>query len=84
LLLIDGADPSAIEVIDRDAGLLELLPSILLTEPEACASHLKALASLTASATISRTGVRPDLPMMVDFVERTLPRPSEQRKDPSS
>jgi len=81
LLLSDRVEADVIEEASADEALLELLPSILLTEPDTCAAHLAALAALTASATILRTGARPSLAAVTDTVLRTLARLNDNRKD---
>jgi hypothetical protein len=73
VVLSEAATPGAFEEIDADQALLELLPSILLTEPATCAAHLEALAALTdAAATIVRTTPRPDLAETTKLVLRAL------------
>ena len=72
LLLSEGMEPGVIEEAGADEALLELLPSILLTEAAACAAHLQALATLTKSATIFRTAPRPDLVAVSELVADTL------------
>ena len=72
LLLSEGAEPGTVEEAGADDALLELLPSILLTEPATCAAHLQALATLTKSATIFRTAPRPDLAALSELVAATL------------
>lgn len=60
------------EPVDPDAALLELVPSILLTEPRRVQAHLDALATLVASATLWRMAVRPDLEAVVEHVSAFL------------
>lgn len=81
LLLSERVEAQVIEEASADEALLELLPSILLTEPDTCAAHLAALAALTASATILRTGARPSLAAVTDTVLRALARLNDSRKD---
>ena len=75
LLLSDGAERGVVENAGADEALLELLPSLLSTEPATCAAHLQALAALTETATILRTAPRPDLAVLSDLVTSTLARP---------
>jgi hypothetical protein len=73
VVLSETATPRAFEEIDADQALLELLPSILLTEPATCAAHLEALAALTGTATtIVRSSPRPDLAETTKLVLQAL------------
>lgn len=74
VILAEGADPGVIVESTPDAALLDLVPSILLTEPSTCAAHLAALASLAGSATLLRVGARPDLAAVTGLIMRTLSR----------
>ena len=72
LLLSERVEPGVIEKVSTDDALLELLPSILLTEAATCAAHLQSLATLTKSATLFRTAPRPDLAAVSELVVDTL------------
>lgn len=74
LLLFDGVQPGVVEEAGTDDALLELLPSMLLTEPATCAAHLQALVTLAKSATILRTAPRPNLAILSEVVVDTLAR----------
>lgn len=81
IVLTETAAGDTFDRLDADSALLDLLPSILLTHPDACAGHLSALANLTTSATLIRSAARPDLPAVVELVVRTLSRLNDARKD---
>lgn len=81
LLLSDGVEPGVVEEAGTDDALLELLPSILLTEAATCAAHLRALATLTKSATIFRTAPRPNLAALSELVADTLAQVGDSRPD---
>lgn len=76
-------DPHAAEVeeLSGDAALLELLPSVLLTDPETCRRHVAALSVAASAATFLRLPARPDLDAVVDLVGSTLSVPEPARKE---
>jgi len=45
---ITPGEPSSLEPLSGQRALLEVLPNILLTQPDACQAHLRILADLTA------------------------------------
>jgi hypothetical protein len=67
-------DPQASEVdeISADDALLELLPSMLMTDPDTCRRHVAALSALAGTATCLRLPARPDLVATVDLVDSAL------------
>jgi hypothetical protein len=67
-------DPQATEVdeISADDALLELLPSMLMTDPATCRRHVAALSALAGAATCLRLPARPDLVAVVDLVDSAL------------
>ena len=81
VLLLGDSDTQGVQRPNSDSALVELLPSILLTHPDACAGHLSALVDLATSATLLRTAARPDPNVVVDLVLHALPRLNEPRKD---
>jgi hypothetical protein len=72
-------DPQATEVeeVSADDALLELLPSMLMTDPETCRRHVAALSALASAATCLRLPARPDLDALVELVEAALSAPVE-------
>lgn len=72
LLLSDRAKPGVIEEAGPGDALLELLPSIVLTEASTCAAHLRVLGTLTNTATILMTTPRPDLVGLTELITDSL------------
>jgi hypothetical protein len=59
--------------IGVDAALAELLPSMLLTDPETCTGHLEALAAaVSGAAATAAVASRPDLATVLEYVDRKL------------
>jgi hypothetical protein len=79
LVLLSESPGASPEPIDSDTALLELLPSILLTDPARVDAHLDALAKLAGSATLWRVPHRPDLHDLVEQIvtEVARPRPND-------
>lgn len=79
LLLDPGADE--VHEISADEALLELLPSILVTDPETCRRHMDALGALASSARCLRLPARPDLDAVTALVDSTLDATATARKE---
>jgi hypothetical protein len=72
IFLTEGARPGVTD-IGVDAALAELLPSMLLTDPETCAGHLDALAAAVHGASAKASvAPRPDLATVLEYVNRNL------------
>ena len=72
IFLTEGAR-SDVTDIGVDAALAELLPSMLLTDPETCTGHLEALAAAVRGATATAAvASRPDLTTVLEYVDRKL------------
>lgn len=72
-------DPQAIEVeaVSADDAVLELLPSMLMTDPETCRRHVAAFSALAAATPCLRVPARPDLDALVDVIGSALSAPVE-------
>ena len=79
VLLDPGADD--VREISADEALLELLPSILVTDPETCGRHMDALSALASSARRLRLPARPDLEGVVALVDSMLTATPTARKE---
>jgi hypothetical protein len=72
IFLTEGARP-AVTDIGVDAALAELLPSMLLTDPETCTGHLEALAAAVHGAPAKASvAPRPDFATVLEYVHRNL------------
>jgi hypothetical protein len=77
LVLFLDPEAAEVEAVSVDDGLLELLPSMLMTDSETCRRHMDALSALAAAATCLRLPARPDLDALVDLVGSALAAPVE-------
>ena len=77
LVLFLDPQVAEVEAVSADDALLELLPSMLMTDPETCRRHVAALSALAAGATSLRVPARSDLDALVDLVDSALSTPVE-------
>lgn len=83
LLVVLSLEEEADRPLELTAGdaLLELLPSVLLTHPEACSAHLAILGALADGVRSVRCAARADVSELAETIEEQLSESTLQPKE---